>query len=110
MPGAIVHSMDSETVYYFTAAAWIWLYELSHRSTKNHFFKALGYLFSLAVRSHGDMPFKTVLDIDLQDISLLSPPSPFAGMAIQSAAEQALFDFIEASKKTMYGYREDDFK
>jgi hypothetical protein len=84
-------------------------YQLKKGTTDNYY-KALCYLFSLAVRSHGDMPFKSVLDIDLQDISLLTPPSPFAGTAIQSAAELALSDFIETAKKTMYGYQESDYK
>jgi len=84
-------------------------YQLKKETTDNYF-KALCYLFSLAVRSHGDMPYKSVLDIDLQDICLLTPPSPFASTAIQSAAELALIDFIEVSKKTMYGYEERDYK
>ncbi len=85
-------------------------YNQLRKGSTDNFFKALCYLFSLAVRSHGDMPFKSVLDINPQDISLLTPPSPFSGTAIQDAAELALSDFIETAKNTMYGYQESDFK
>lgn len=84
-------------------------YQLKNQTTDN-FFNALCYLFSLAVRSYSDMPKNNVLDIDLQDVALLTPPSPFAGMALQGAAEQSLLEIIDIAKRTMYGYREQDFK
>ncbi len=99
-PQEIVDFWEDRVQYY---------YQLNKETTDN-FLKSLCYLFSLAVRSHGDMPYKSVLDIDLQDTALLLPPSPFAGTAIQGAAEQALINLIQVAKKTMYGYEEKDFK
>lgn len=99
-PQEIVDFWEDRAQYY---------YQLKKQTTDN-FFIALCYLFSLAVRSYSDMPKDNVLDIDLKEIALLTPPSPFAGMALQGAAEQSLLAIIKIAKRTMYGYREQDFK
>jgi hypothetical protein len=99
-PQEIVDFWEDRVEYY---------YQLRVQTTDN-FFKALCYLFTLAVRSYNDMPKNNVLDIDLHDIALLTPPSPSAGIALQDAAEQSLLEIIDIAKRTMYGYREQDFR
>ncbi|WP_299006959.1 hypothetical protein, partial [uncultured Shewanella sp.] len=79
------------------------------KETTHDFLKALCHIFSLAIRSHGDIPSKKILDIEFNDPSLLASHSLYVGIALQKIAEDSLLDSIYLAKKTMFGYREDDF-
>lgn len=85
-------------------------YNQLNNDNVSDYFKALCHLFALALRTHGDMPVNNILDIDIHDSSLILHPEPTAGLFLQMVAEQSLFNLIDIAKRTMHGYRDEDYK
>ena len=73
-------------------------------------FKAICHLFSLAVRIHGDFTVNNVLEIDVFDPRKMMNYDPMEAVFFQVPAENALLNFIDIARGTMYGYREEDYK